>query len=150
MTHINSGPALEERFAVALHNTAKIWRQGVDRRLRHLGLSQAAWLAIAAIAKAQRALSQIELANELGIEGPSVVSLVDRLVKMGLVERRPSALDRRVKHIVLTDGGGALYADVRSEASRYRQEILNDVDRAQLMDFTKLLEALQGRIQEIS
>ena len=140
--------SIEERFALALHSTARTWRQAVDRRLRHLGVSQAGWLAITTIAKTKSAFSQIELAHALGVEGPSLVSLIDRLVKSGLVERHPSETDRRVKHVMLTDAGRELYANVRSEASRYRQEDLSGVDRDRLLDVTQLLEALQSRIEE--
>lgn len=140
--------SIEDRFALALHSTARTWRQGVDRRLRHLGVSQAGWLAITTIAKTKSAFSQIELAHALGVEGPSLVTLIDRLVKSGLVERHPSQTDRRVKHVVLTKAGRELYANVRSEASRYRQEVLSGVDRDRLLDVTQLLEALQSRIEE--
>jgi MarR family transcriptional regulator for hemolysin len=140
--------SIEERFALALHNAARIWRQELDRRLRHVGVGQAGWLAIAAIAKAKSALSQIELANTLGVEGPSLVSLIDRLVKAGLVERHPSEKDRRVNHVVLTEAGRELYVIVRSEASRYRLEVLSGVDRDRLLDVTQFLEALQSRIEE--
>ena len=140
--------SIEERFALALHNAARTWRQAVDRRLRHLGVGQAGWLAITAIAKAKCAFSQIELAHALGVEGPSLVSLIDRLVKSGLVERHPSKTDRRVKHVVLTDAGRELYANVKSEAARYQQEVLSGVDRDRLLDVTQLLETLQSRIEE--
>jgi len=139
--------SVEERFALAVHSTARIWRQAVDRRLRHLGVGQAGWLAIAAIAKARADLSQSELAHALGVEGPSLVSLIDRLVKAALVERRPSDTDRRVKHVVLTEAGRALYASVKSEAARYREEVLSGIDPDRLRDATLLLEALQARIE---
>jgi hypothetical protein len=40
----------EERFAAALHNAARAWRQALDRRLKHLGISGAGWMTIAAAA----------------------------------------------------------------------------------------------------
>lgn len=140
--------SVEERFSKAVHNTARIWRQAVDRRLRHLGVGQAGWLAITAIAKAKVAPSQSELAHALGVEGPSMVSLIDRLVKAGLVERSPSDTDRRVKHVVLTEAGRTLHASVKAEAARYRQEVLSGIDPDRLRDATQLLEALQARIEE--
>ena len=142
--------APHDRPAASRH-TARIHvrrRQAVDRRLRHLGVGQAGWLAITAIAKAKSALSQIELAHALGVEGPSLVSLIDRLVKSGLVERHPSETDRRVKHVLLTEAGRELYANVKSEAALYRQEVLNGLDRDRLLDVTELLETLQSKIEE--
>ncbi len=137
----------EERFSMALHNTTRIWRQALDRRLKGLGVGQAGWMAIANIAKSKAALSQIELANRLGVEGPTVVSLVDRLVKADLVERVPSETDRRVKHVVLTEAGQALYAEVKTVADAYRKEMLSSFDKAQLLAAAELLEELQAKVE---
>ncbi len=140
-------PSTEERFSMALHNTARVWRQAIDRRLKDLGVGQAGWLAIANIAKSRQALSQIELANRLGVEGPSVVSLVDRLVKAGLVERAPSETDRRIKHVVLTEAGQQLYAKVKTAADAYRKELLASIDGARLLAAAELLEELQAKVE---
>ena len=40
-------------FSHLLYLTAHHWRLAVDRRLRGLGMSQASWLAVAAIARNQ-------------------------------------------------------------------------------------------------
>ncbi|MFT7773121.1 MarR family winged helix-turn-helix transcriptional regulator [Roseateles sp.] len=137
----------EERFSMALHNTTRIWRQALDRRLKDLGVSQAGWLAIANIAKSRDALSQIELANRLNVEGPTVVSLVDRLVKAGLVERVPSETDRRIKHVVLTEAGQAIYAKVKAVADAYRKEMLAGIDKDRLLAAAGVLEELQAKVE---
>src|ERR1700684_4721659 len=98
-------PELDERFADVLHGAARIWRQAIDRRLKYLGVSQASWMTIAVAAKAPGPLSQSELADRLGVEGATMVAMVDRLVKAGLVMREPSATDRRIKRVVLTEAG---------------------------------------------
>ncbi|MCE4539197.1 MarR family transcriptional regulator [Pelomonas sp. P7] len=140
-------PTTEERFSLALHNTARIWRQAIDRRLKDLGVGQAGWLAIANVAKSKEPLSQIELANRLGVEGPSVVALVDRLVKAGLVQRVPSETDRRIKHVVLTEAGRQLYAKVKTAADAYRVELLGGIDKSRLQAATELLEELQAMVE---
>lgn len=134
---------LEERFSAALHCTARSWRQALDRRLKDLGVGQSGWQAIAAVAKSATPLSQTELAHQLNVEDPSVVSLIDRLVKAGFVTRVPSEADRRVKHVVLTDAGTQLYAKVKTAANAFRAELLGGVDKAVLRAATDLLEQLQ-------
>lgn len=136
----------EERFSSALHNTSRAWRQAVDRRLKFLGVSQASWMTIAVAAKARSPLSQSELADRLAVEGATMVSMVDRLVRAGLVVREPSTTDRRVKHIVLTKAGNLLYDKVRTEAAAFRKELLAGVDPKKLSAATKLLEGLQDII----
>lgn len=135
---------LDERFSGALHNTSRSWRQALDRRLRYLGVSQASWMTIAVAAKARSPLSQSELADRLAVEGATMVAMVDRLVKAGLVVREPSTTDRRVKRIVLTQAGNELYGKVRAEAAAFRTTVLADVDRKQLLAATELLERLEG------
>src|SRR6202023_2555341 len=107
---------LEERFSSALHSTSRAWRQALDRRLKYLGVSQASWMTIAVAAKAPTPLSQSELADQLAVEGATMVAMVDRLVKSGLVVREPSTTDRRVKRVVLTQAGNQMYDNVRAEA----------------------------------
>ena len=136
----------EERFSNALHTASRAWRQAVDRRLRYLGVSQASWLTIAVAAKASAPLSQSELAERLGVEGATMVSMVDRLVKAGLMLREPSTSDRRIKRIVLTQTGNSLYDKVRAETDAFRRELLADVDPKKLLAATDLLESLQGAI----
>jgi MarR family transcriptional regulator for hemolysin len=138
---------LPERFSAALHNTARAWRQAVDRRLKHLGVSQASWLTIALAARARSPLSQSELADGLGVEGATMVAMIDRLVKAGLVVREPSTTDRRIKRVVLTAAGNNLYDTVKAEADAFRREVLAEVDPQQLQSATELLEQLHVRVQ---
>jgi MarR family transcriptional regulator, transcriptional regulator for hemolysin len=134
---------LEERFSDALHSTSRSWRQAVDRRLKYLGVSQASWMTIAIAAKADSPLSQSELADRLGVEGATMVAMVDRLVKAGLVVRQASATDRRVKRVVLTPAGLAIYEKVKTEADTLRKQLLAKMDGKKLLVAAELLESLR-------
>jgi MarR family transcriptional regulator for hemolysin len=139
---------LHTRFGSALHTTARAWRLAIDARLKDLGISQAGWMTIAMVAKSDTDLSQKQLADLLGVEGPTIVAMVDRLVGAGLVQRAPSPLDRRVKLILLTEAGAALYAKVRERADVFRSGLLSGLDPQALASATALLETLQARIEE--
>src|ERR1700719_959963 len=138
---------LEERFSAALHNTSRAWRQALDRRLKYLGVSQASWMTIAVAAKARTPLSQSELADRLAGEGATMVAMVDRLVKAGLVRREPSTADRRIKRVVVTEAGYRLFDTVKTEAAAVRKELLSTLDPKKLEAATDVLEALQGMIE---
>jgi len=139
---------IEDRFSAALHNTARAWRQALDRRLKYLGVSQAAWMTIAQAAKAAQPLSQSAMADRLGVEGATMVAMVDRLVKAGLVEREPCQSDRRVKRIKLTAAGNEIYEKVRGEAEKFRSELLQHIDHAKIREATLLLEQLQSLAEQ--
>jgi MarR family transcriptional regulator for hemolysin len=140
---------LDERFSSALHSTSRAWRQALDRRLKYLGVSQASWMTIAVTAKAPAPLSQSELADCLAVEGATMVAMVDRLVKAGLVIREPSTTDRRIKRVVLTQAGNLLYDKVRAEADAFRKELLANIDPKALLAATELLEGLEGIVHSL-
>ena len=139
---------LEERFSDALHSTSRSWRQAVDRKLKYLGVSQASWMTIAIAAQARSPLSQSELADKLGVEGATMVAMIDRLVKAGLVNREASTTDRRVKRVVLTLAGIKIYDKVKAEAAALRRDLLANTDQKKLLLATELLEGLQGIIDQ--
>jgi MarR family transcriptional regulator for hemolysin len=134
---------LDERFENALRNTATVWRQVVDRRLRRLGTSRVGWMTIAAVMQARSPFSQAALADALAVSRASMVHTIDRLVKDGLVKREPSASDRRLKRIVVTDAGAHLYALLRDEVVAVRRQMLAIVELEELVHLTELLEQLR-------
>jgi MarR family transcriptional regulator for hemolysin len=139
--------SVEERFSDALHSTSRSWKQAVDRRLKYLGVSQASWMTIAFAAKAESPLSQSELADRLGVEGATMVAMVDRLVKAGLVVREASSTDRRIKRVVLTPAGVAIYDKVKTEADTLRKQLLAKMDPKKLQAATELLDSLKAIIE---
>jgi MarR family transcriptional regulator for hemolysin len=138
------GPAdLDERFENALRSTAMAWRQAVDRRLRRLGMSRVSWTTISAVMQARAPLSQAALADTLAVSRASMVHTIDRLVQDGLVKREPSASDRRLKRIVVTDAGAHLYSLLRDEVAAVRRQMLAMVELEELVHLTELLEKLR-------
>jgi len=79
----------------------------------------------------------------LSVSGASMVHMIDRLVKEGLVIREPSISDRRVNHIVLTDAGRRLYAALKDEAAAVRRELVARIELGKLAHLTELLEQIR-------
>jgi MarR family transcriptional regulator, transcriptional regulator for hemolysin len=131
-----------ERFESALYSIARGWRHALDRRLKHLGIGMASWMTIAAASHVRSPLSQSELADMLSVSGASMVHMIDRLVKAGLVMREPSISDRREKRIVITDAGHRLCAEFKSQAAAIRHQLLAGIELKELSRLTELLEQL--------
>src|SRR5436305_456570 len=104
-----------ERFHDALHYAAHAIKLDLDRRLKPLGLTRAAWVALARVARADTPPTQVELAALVGIEATSLVSLIDRLEGDGFVQRTPDGTDRRAKRVKATASGNRLYAKIHQE-----------------------------------
>ncbi|MBN2678605.1 MarR family transcriptional regulator [Acidithiobacillus montserratensis] len=139
---------MQQDFALALHDTARAWRHALDRRLKGLGLSQASWMSIAYLAKASEPLTQTELAHCLSVEQPTVVAMLDRLQRAGLIRREVDSHDRRMRRIRLTNEGAEVYTEVQRVAQAFRREKLQDMDAEMLRQMTRLLLDLQQRLEE--
>jgi MarR family transcriptional regulator for hemolysin len=141
---------LDERFENALRNTALVWRQAIDCRLRCLGMSQVGWMTIAAAIQARSPLSQAALADMLAVSRASMVHTIVRLVKDGLVKREPSASDRRLNCIVVTEAGARLYSLLSGEVAAVRRHMLAIVEAEELIYLTEFLEKLQEPLRPSS
>lgn len=79
------------------------------------------------------------LAGTLHCDASNVTGIVDRLEHRGLVERRPAQHDRRVKHLVLTDRGREIRAQLlrRLHAPPGPLADLSPEDQQQLRDLLR-------------
>lgn len=141
---MSARPAADQ-FSELLHLTAHTWRTSLDRRLRRLGLSRATWMLLALVGK-HDGLNQSELADRLGLEAASVVRLVDRLEKDGLIERRPGS-DRRVRTVHLTARGQAVSDPIREGADALRRELFDGIPAAELSAGIALLAKVRARLE---
>lgn len=88
-----------------------------------------------------------ELAARLACDNSNVTGLIDRLEARGLVSRRPSSDDRRVKHVVLTEAGRRLRARMLDRVGQPTPGFggLTAAEQRQLRDLLrKVLEADAG------
>ncbi len=92
-----------ELFGFKLVHLARCWRMRLDQQLKHTGLTQSKWNALVYLTRGGDGLLQKDLARYIGIEGPTLVRLLDDLQRQGLIERRSTHRDRRGKTIHLTD-----------------------------------------------
>nr|WP_246514540.1 MarR family transcriptional regulator [Neoroseomonas soli] len=105
----------------------------MDRRLVAVGLTDATWAPLVHLSESGDGVSQKDLAALVGIEGSSLVRLIDILVAQGLVERRTDERDRRTRLIFLTKAGRAAVTRIRRELSRGEAEMLQDVTDAEIV-----------------
>ncbi len=135
-------------LTVALVLVARRWRGLIDERLRPIGQSSARMEALSAIMNAPGPTSQVECANRLRIEGPTMTRMLDALSRDGLVERRTSPTDRRTKYLSITEEGEAALETIFAVTDPLRERLLEglaaeDIERLQavLMQMLHRLDA---------
>ena len=86
-------------------------------------------------------------ASEIGCDASTATWLIDRLEEKGLVERRPSTTDRRVKGVVLTAKGAKTKKDLQEQYFQPPDALL-ELSQEELEDLLALLSKLNQRRQE--
>lgn len=121
-----------ESFFVTLFNTRNRLRFLMDDAFRPLGITDATWRTLFYLEQTGSGVSQKQLADVMGIEGPSLVRLLDSLQSHDLIERRPSETDRRAKSLHLTKSAQKLLVELHEIATQVRTELLEHIDDKEL------------------
>ncbi len=138
-------------FAMQLTQLSRSWRAELDRRLVELGLSQARWLVLLHLSRFPQPPTQRQLAQSVGVEGPTLARLLDSLETQGLVRRQEVANDRRAKNVMLCEQAYPLIDKIRAIADHLRSQLLAGIASADLEHCQRVhkqilanLEALDG------
>ncbi|MDF2643547.1 MAG: transcriptional regulator, MarR family [Pseudomonas sp.] len=137
----------EHRFGMQLAHISRGWRAELDRRLADLGLSQARWLVLLHLARFGEPPTQRELAQSVGVEGPTLARLLDSLETQGLVQRQAVPEDRRAKKIVLSDTALPLIEKIETIANALRGELFEGVDDAELKVCMRVHSQILGNLE---
>lgn len=138
--------AVTDQIGLTLTRIARGWRTKMDTRLAALGLTQAKWVTLYHLAVLNRPLMQCDLASEIGIEGPTLVRLLDGLEKLDLIVRLPSPHDRRGKMIHLTKTALPLIAEINRISADIKEGIFRDIPETELCQCYDVLIKLQSNL----
>lgn len=89
-------------------------------------------------------MRQVELAEYVGLEGASLVRLLDQLCAAGLVLREVDISDRRANALRLTQAGEALAEKLEIELSQLRAKVFASIPREDFEAVLRVFEALSS------
>lgn len=138
-------PKPREEFIAELFHARNRARFAMDEAFKPAGITDATWRTLFYLEQSGDSVAQKHLAQVMGIEGPSLVRLLDSLERKGLIERCPSKKDRRVKHVELTDTARSLLTELHDIASDVRAELLADVSDDELKVCLKVLKRINNK-----
>ncbi|NHT74973.1 MarR family transcriptional regulator for hemolysin [Rhizobium sp. PP-F2F-G38] len=110
----------------ALQSVNRKLRAVFDAKVKERGLTLSRARALFALSR-RDGLNQRELAEELAIETPTIVRLLDGMEAQGFIERRVEKSDRRAKQIHMTPMGRALAEEIEVIACGIRADLLSGV-----------------------
>jgi MarR family transcriptional regulator for hemolysin len=141
--------AVREQLGPVLAEAARAWRARLDERLRPLGLSQARWIILLQLSRHGDGVAQKILAGRVGIEGPTLVRLLDRMTEDGWLERRESEQDRRSKTVHLTDKARDVIEEIRKVAATLRTELLAGAAPEELETTLRVLQHIKDKADRL-
>lgn len=134
----------QPRYSImpALVQAGRKWHKLAHRALAAHGISQARASALVWVHRLGGGTRQIVLASYVGIEGTSLVRLLDELGNAGLLERRDDLTDRRAKTIWLTPEGERLAKQIELVLATLRERVLDGVDQADIEASLRVCKAI--------
>ncbi len=99
---------------------------------------------------AKSELTMSELSRELMVSNGNITGVIDRLVKMDLVERRRSEHDRRIQHIALTKAGSREFDRMAKQHEEWVAHLLQDLSREEMRQLQSLLRKARSSVSRSS
>jgi len=140
--------AVNRELFDALASVNRKLRSLFDARVKERGLTLSRARALFALSR-RDGLNQRELADELDIETPTIVRLLDGMEKQGFIERRVEASDRRAKQIHMTRRGRDIADEIDKLACEIRKEVLGGVDDKDKATALQVVSLMAGNILAI-
>lgn len=125
------------------------WRQVLDSEVQASGLTDATWRPLIHLHLLGDGVRQKELAASVGIEGPSLVRLLDTLVTKGLVERSEDLGDRRAKQLRLTPAGRDFVSRIREIVMSLENGLLDPFSDDEISRLAELVLRLEASVDSI-
>ena len=122
------------------------WKRRVNQELTNHNISTATALPIIMLMRQGKPMRQCELAEVLGIEGPSLVRILDGMEQSGFVERITDPTDRRARLLVLGHAGYEVGTEVEKILADLRMSMLKDADPDDVDATIRVLTLLANRL----
>jgi len=132
-------------IGLELANTAKRVSQAFDAALAETGGSRPIWLILLTI-KTRAVANQQQIADAVGIRGPTLTYHLNSMEAEGLLTRRRDVDNRRTHVVELTDAGHEAFESMREAAVRFDQRLRRGLSDDDLGTLQRVLQQLDANV----
>jgi DNA-binding MarR family transcriptional regulator len=133
------------RLPILLRHAWYGLNQAFRRRIAHLEITPDQFTVMRTLTEAgETGLSQRQLTEEMGSDPNTIASLVLRMEKAGLLERKTHREDRRANVLKLLPAAEKKYEAAREAALALQSEVLSSFSEADRARFLEMLETLSN------
>lgn len=91
--------------------------------------------------------NQSQLAKAVCLDRSSLVPILDTLTKEGLLERRPSKKDKRLRCVFLTPQGADLLSKIQSRVEEHEKYLVEPLSQAEQETLLRLLRRVSDHVR---
>ncbi len=137
----------QNNIGFIVNKTAKAFVKALDSELREkVGVTVGQWKVMVMLVN-QDGLTQKETAERLGLEGPTLIPIIDKMEKDELVVRRIDPYDRRNNRIYRTEKANELWNEMVKCAAKIRQVSLKDIPEENINITKNVLENIYQNLR---
>jgi MarR family transcriptional regulator for hemolysin len=138
-------------FTADMVVAGRLWRKLARETLARHGVAEAGAAPLLWIGRLGGKVRQNVLAEYCGMEGASLVRILDELQAQGLVVRVPDATDRRANLLDLTEAGQVKRTEIEADLAAFRLQTFEGISAEDIEAALKLfnvIKAAAGRDEE--
>jgi MarR family 2-MHQ and catechol resistance regulon transcriptional repressor len=145
-------PPIDGTFRTLIR-TFGMARRVMEPYFAEFDLSGSQWGVLRALARAEEqgldGLRLTDLGDRLLIRPPSVTGVVDRLHRLGLIERQRLATDQRARQIRLSPAGRKRVQRVLAGLGSQVETVLGGLDASERKQLQRLLDKLYAHLEQL-
>lgn len=122
-------------------------RMALNAKLMRYGITFRQWQVLACLAL-EGEISQVKLAGLMGVEGPTLVRILDRMEHKGWIKRNVSSRDRRQKLITPTKKVESVWKKMTECADEVKNSAVKGISTKELANLRRLLEKIRENMNE--
>lgn len=131
-------------FTADMVVSARLWRKLAREQVARYGVAEAGAGPLLWIGRLGGKVRQNVLAEYCGMEGASLVRILDELQAAGLVVRVPDATDRRANLLDLTAAGAIKLKEIEVELAAFRMQTFDGLSAADIEAALKVFAAVKA------
>ena len=139
---------LSKCIAFVTSTAIKTVTKDFNKRMEKHGSTRIQWTALYFLLKADKPMSQKELAVLMNVQDPSLARLIDRMERDQLLRRIENPRDKRVKILELTEAGRSKAEALMPYGQEFSDLLLEDITDEEVEIFQKVLKKMVRNIEK--
>ncbi|MFC3108213.1 MarR family winged helix-turn-helix transcriptional regulator [Undibacterium arcticum] len=139
---------IQRELSRMIGEVSRGWRQQMNLRLKPFGLNLSMRQVLLQLHRNPGGLQQKELAHKLGIEGPTLVRLLDQLERNAWIQRLTAVHDKRRKDVVLTAKATEQIRIIEQLSYALSSEMTADLDQVELASCLAAMTTIRNNLQK--